>query len=1073
MKSLNFNSSKNKIFLLFNCFLIFIKIKSLPYFQTLPAIDNRYYIIFSKGIMFLNNYYNNFDWKLEFADDQIIANEEESEKIYLKNFDDDVEIGLLIVKDYVYGLLLRGTIFCSKKIEEINGFLSVIVPIKNVGTKSYYVIGLKNSNNKLSLYLYENDSNIYGSSTCNTELINSLEFNSVSSYNINCHYGTSLICFYENDSNQIVASYFNLDINDRTLESSYSYSKGIEGAKILKSIMSPDGTKYYVCYIKYDNNTDCLIFDINENKWSNPINYLNYCIPKLSSLNIKFFDSLDYILLSCFRTNTKIQIIKLNNDFEIMDDEQNGLFYVDESLFQECEEFSLASLVNDTDQNIIKIFGNCNYTAIKYEIIKIPDEDEDELEIIQMNSYDTKEEIINNINNALDNYDLGKTYEIFGDDYKIKISKINSNNYKNISTYIDFSNCEQKLRAKFQLNDSYLLTVFQIEIENPNNQRLIYDTKYVIFNEDKQILDLSVCEDETIDIYYKLNTSMINIEKINHYSELGIDIFNIKDNFFNDICYSYSENGADMILNDRISDIYENYSLCENNCYYVSINLTLNTSICKCFVKTSIDSKTESPTLSEIIKDSFKDSNLGVIVCYKLVFSLKNKLKNYGFWIFTILIIIHFPLFIYYFKFNIFYVQKYIFSEMNKYNYWNGVNFPLKKKKRVKINLGNDKNNKAKEKEMKNDNSLKEYKLKDKRNIESKSKNIYKSFSTESNINSNTKINRINLIENFEKQISNRKSLPNNLVLFNQKAYNKNYRDSNAKKYNLSSKNKINVKKNKNKIVTEKEKEKSLNKYSLIQMDANNSIEYVPINSNMILDIYDYKTAIEYDKRNFWRILYICIITKENILNIILFKTPLDIQSLRISLFIFCYSCDLAFNTIFYSNENISEKYHYTGNNLFIFTIVHNFVQSFISSIISIIIINIFQNLIDSRDKFEDIFREEEEKMRNDKKYKVSKSIKLKIKNEINKISSKLKCKIRIYIIIEFVLLLFFYYFVIAFCEVYNKTQTSWLLDFVLSFFISIAIEIGESLVITTFYKLSLKYKLNIIYKIVIFFYNL
>ena len=90
----------------------------------------------------------------------------------------------------------------------------------------------------------------------------------------------------------------------------------------------------------------------------------------------------------------------------------------------------------------------------------------------------------------------------------------------------------------------------------------------------------------------------------------------------------------------------------------------------------------------------------------------------------------------------------------------------------------------------------------------------------------------------------------------------------------------------------------------------------------MILDIYDFKTAIKYEKRSFWKLLYICIIAKENIFNIILFKTPFDIQSIRICLFIFIYSCDLAFNTIFYSNENISDKYHYNGNNLYLFTLI-------------------------------------------------------------------------------------------------------------------------------------------------------
>ena len=115
--------------------------------------------------------------------------------------------------------------------------------------------------------------------------------------------------------------------------------------------------------------------------------------------------------------------------------------------------------------------------------------------------------------------------------------------------------------------------------------------------------------------------------------------------------------------------------------------------------------------------------------------------------------------------------------------------------------------------------------------------------------------------------------------------------------------------------------------HSLIQTENNNSKIIKSNYSNQILDNYEYNTAINYDKRKFCRILYICILAKENIINIFLFRTPFDIFPLRICLFIFTYSCDLAFNTIFYSNENISEKYHYKGNNLFLFSFINNWLN--------------------------------------------------------------------------------------------------------------------------------------------------
>jgi hypothetical protein len=280
----------------------------------------------------------------------------------------------------------------------------------------------------------------------------------------------------------------------------------------------------------------------------------------------------------------------------------------------------------------------------------------------------------------------------------------------------------------------------------------------------------------------------------------------------------------------------------------------------------------------------------------------------------------------------------------------------------------------------------------------------------------------------------------------------------------------------KKKTIDDNAKNKKLSnsqRYSLIHIDANNCRRIKSSNSTFILDYYDYETAILHDKRNFLRLFSICILAKENIINIILFHTPLDLRSLRISLFIFSYSCDLAFNTLFYSNQNISDKYHYKGDYLYLFTLINNFVISIISSLVGMLIVNLFQFLIDSRGSFEDIFKSEEKKMRKNKKYKVNQEIKKQILNNVKIILSKSKIKIIIFIILEFAMMLFFFYFVTAFCQVYSKTQISWLFDCFNSFIISLVSEIGGALIIAIFYRVSITYKLKFVYNMAVFFYNL
>ena len=303
--------------------------------------------------------------------------------------------------------------------------------------------------------------------------------------------------------------------------------------------------------------------------------------------------------------------------------------------------------------------------------------------------------------------------------------------------------------------------------------------------------------------------------------------------------------------------------------------------------------------------------------------------------------------------------------------------------------------------------------------------------------------------------------------VFNNNINNEKYKDGVKINNNIS---KIYKKKQKLKV---KKIKLTSSEYYLIQMDANNSKNNEPPNSNNILDNYYYETAIKYDKRHLFRILYICLVSKQRIINLIFFKNPLNLKILQLCLFIFNFSCDLAFNAIFYTNQSISDKYHYEGDNLIYFTFINNSVKTITSSGISIILRILFQYFINSRRQFENIFREEEKKMRKHKKYKVNRATKIIILNKVRKTYIILKYKILIFFITEFFLMLFFYYFVTAFCEVYKMTQLSWLSDFFVSFLISSFYEFILAWTLTLLYLFSKRNKLKFLYTIVLFVYKL
>jgi len=206
------------------------------------------------------------------------------------------------------------------------------------------------------------------------------------------------------------------------------------------------------------------------------------------------------------------------------------------------------------------------------------------------------------------------------------------------------------------------------------------------------------------------------------------------------------------------------------------------------------------------------------------------------------------------------------------------------------------------------------------------------------------------------------------------------------------------------------------NEEHLILINAYNNIDnYIPPNSNYNLDNYNYDEAILYEKRSYPRIFFIFLMNTEKILNTFVYKQPLELKPLRICMFLFNISCDIALNAFFYLSDNISNKYHYKGTNQFLFSLTNNLTISVVSAIIGFILIFFFQNLVQSTNKIKKLFKHEEDLMKQNKKYKVNKDKKMEIKKKIKDILKCLKIKIIIFFSIELILMLFFLYYITTF----------------------------------------------------------
>ena len=350
--------------------ILIIKIQTIEFFNAIPTINNQNYIITEDKIIYYNNNNNIYDTKFEFDNDQMIQSDEEYETICYGRFNQELESDqghLLIIKGYIYSITDTGNVSLFRKLSGMSNELSHIIPIKILDQVSYFIYATLN-NNYLTLILYKGKDQIMKFAPFNEIKIGSKS--------ISCHYKTNLICFYENTSDKIVSSIFNVSIinqNNADIKYISSYYEQNGGAEIIKSIYSSKLNKYIVCYIKNNNICGCMTYNSKINQWEYLADYLTKCINKKYSLNIQYFDGFNFYILSCFQAEKQFSFIKLNNNFEILDKKKNNSYLLNEDLIKDCSSFSLGSFVNDTNSAYypVKIFGICNSEIKKYEVEKV------------------------------------------------------------------------------------------------------------------------------------------------------------------------------------------------------------------------------------------------------------------------------------------------------------------------------------------------------------------------------------------------------------------------------------------------------------------------------------------------------------------------------------------------------------------------------------------------------------------------------------------------------------------------------------------------------------------------------
>ena len=346
--------SKHRNLFFFIIIFIIYKINSeeiiAPYLKAIYIGNGFYYLIFPDQI----NYYKPDVKNVvvhSLSNGNKIQSKEELKMINYGQFNDDNYKNIIIFKDYLY-YVLDNDYSSNEQLNNINAYPSEIITLSCNSNTCYFILGIRNNVKELNLYLFKRT----GSLIISSNLLKTYTINNVGAEKTSCQlmkYNSNnvLTCFYQNDtSKDIIASSFNIDTSSSpyiTIIKSLTNSQQTNGAKIIKSKISQDGTQSYVCYITDDKNCDCLIYDISNNEWRNHKTYLNDCIISLDSLNFEYYDMSNEFFLYCYQSEFKFSLVKLNQNFQIINQNINGIYDLEDFILNEkkCQSYFLSTIV--------------------------------------------------------------------------------------------------------------------------------------------------------------------------------------------------------------------------------------------------------------------------------------------------------------------------------------------------------------------------------------------------------------------------------------------------------------------------------------------------------------------------------------------------------------------------------------------------------------------------------------------------------------------------------------------------------------------------------------------------------
>ena len=559
---------------------------------------------------------------------------------------------------------------------------------------------------------------------------------------------------------------------------------------------------------------------------------------------------------------------------------------------------------------------------------------------------------------------------------------------------IDFGDCYKKVQYNYNITEDLLIAILDKYVDNGNPI-----TSYLFFNpiNGKRINASEICKDENIVVKENvLSFPGIDPYLVKFFAEQNINVFNISDKFYQDICKHYlSPNNKDIPLKLRFQIYFPNISLCDENCISKGVNLKTMESICFCpftdFNKNSfVGSVFEFSGAFGEVYSFLSNSNINILFCIKEIFNFEYFKRCVGGFIIMIFIFFETLCVIFYSLKSKIAFKKYIFNISTLYIKSERIknNPPKNQRKSNKINKDLIKN----KFEPMNSSSIKKLKIISEKDKKKKIKPIKSSKALKT-----TKI------------LKSLKSIKSAKTIKSIKA---------TKRTSKNSQKSIYLSKFANQIIIQNISNQNLLNEKSDKINFVNFTDYLSTDP----DDMDFDDAFEKDKRTFCE--YFC----ENIKNrLIIIKTffiedKIKPKSIKIMVFILNIVFYLSINGLMYTEQYISDLYDNENEKFsqFVLRIIEHLIYV---SVITKILNEIIDCFFIEEKKIKGIF------IRGKKNYK-------KIKGDILLLIKRIEKYNLIFIIISYVILIFSWAYISCFNDVYIYTRKDWIMTSIIFFII-------------------------------------